>query len=559
MTNLNLLNQFDRIQKILEGRNYPQTILQLVSSGGIKKFPYPQLKRFVVPTQDYYEWAAYCGCLIAKETRVGQSTIQFDALPELDEKIVFRISEQNYIADYISNNLGTFPLPLDAAFPLEKEAIIKGYQIRAEGDYPRGTRQLIVLTHQPIICGDQWISGLQRTTVLAANKTQNPLQWDVLLQEPLDTVIVDGQQILVQASAAVYWESLPVEIGPCWLTLPNITHLQTSGAIPLAFVRFKAGNTILRTIITQSPMIQIANAGITADSWSTAHITKGHADYFNGVAKLVPGTEGFVGRLNFLDSLNGSDIQTWLLNIRAEIAGKLIIRTNTSEKSFELIQGLQQLRFDVAALAINWIEIYSDVKVYLGEITASLQISNVDVAIHLFNQEYLGSHIFGRPTLNSIVKSAAVTWARNGETQANAGFKVKPLSRFREPVTEIPESTVSILSPLSNASYMAPVTVLFKALALTRSPFNGPYTYTWLFADRTTVEGRIIEKSFTALNAGYQSATVVALNKSTGKTCQATVYFTIEAAPSQVLMYHYLGGPFYVYLGIPQPQLGGEE
>jgi hypothetical protein len=199
---------------------------------------------------------------------------------------------------------------------------------------------------------------------------------------------------------------------------------------------------------------------------------------------------------------------------------------------------------------VYWLEIFTDTELNMGEVTPAQQVSNVDIALHVFNQSIIGSHIFSRPTFYSLVMTSSITWAKEGEASTNAGFKTKPVGKLKQSLEKLPVTRVLITSPRYNSTFNVGDDVTFIAEASTSSPYDGPYTFVWTFSDGSTYTGDTIIKNFLVGMVGSQTATLRVLNLTTGLTTTVTVIFEIVNPVYQI--FEYLEDP-YIQINFLEP------
>jgi hypothetical protein len=240
-----------------------------------------------------------------------------------------------------------------------------------------------------------------------------------------DKVVVSKDPIYVQASSTVYWDNIPLDIGPCIVSLPTATHLQKTAASVVNCVQTLSGDRVIRHNLTKKTSFKISTGTIPAQSWSNAQLLEGRYDYLPGLAHFVPKPNA-IAKLTFLDSLSGVDINKWTCTVRAEQPGHIIFLFKGKQQKFDLVRGLNSLVIEVPQEDFSWVEISTDTEIYVGGLNSTDQVSHLNLALHVFKSENLGSHIFGRPSLHSLIKDPSLTWARVGLSGVNRGYTLTP-------------------------------------------------------------------------------------------------------------------------------------
>lgn len=241
----------------------------------------------------------------------------------------------------------------------------------------------------------------------------------------VDNIIQNKDPIYAQASAALYWDSIPLNIGPCVVNLPTVTHLQKSNASVVNCVQTLSGTRIVRNYLTKTSRFKISTGTIHAQSWLNAQILEGKFDYLPGLAHFIP-TPQAIAKLTFLDELSGTDIIKWTASVQTEEIGYITFLFKNRRQRFDLVKGLNPIVIEVPQENFSWVEVSSNVSCYLGGLNSTDQVSHLNLALHVFKSEKLGSHIFGRPSIHSIIKDPSLTWAKVGTCGVNRGYTLTP-------------------------------------------------------------------------------------------------------------------------------------
>jgi hypothetical protein len=445
LQNLSLYGKHEKLKTLLNQRSFSLTSLQLATPGAIKRFPVASLSRFILPTVNPKQVASYAGSFLSASTAIGGNKLSLDYLPDLGDNLNLNIQGQIISTKSVQSTTATLRQTCIKDLAKGDQALIDSYWISVQGTYPEGTQQLVILSPQPIFCGDQLVFYSGSTsfpvTVFKATKTQTVDQWDVELEAAIPFDLNNEDKILIQASSCCYWKDIPLSVGPCRLTLPAITHLENSQAIVVSYVKLKSGSNVIKSFYTADDTIQIVQCGIPAHSWNSAIVYEGAVDYCNGIAHLIPKLGGrCFARIKFMDTLVTEEQDTWSININCFQDGRLtLLVDDRAIKTFDLKRGIQSLYFQLEPQSFSSLAINTTASLTLGQI-GSNQISSVDVAIHVFNQEYLGSHIIAAPAIVGLLRDASLTWAKVGTARTNAGFTVSPFgSSYVTPIKE-PES-----------------------------------------------------------------------------------------------------------------------
>ena len=260
--------------------------------------------------------------------------------------------------------------------------------------------------------------------------------------------------IHVQTSSSVYWDSIPLDIGPCVVTFPTATHLQKTNASIVNCVQTLSGNTLVSHNLTKKKSFKISTGTIPAHSWLNAYHIQGKFEYLPGLAHFIPINQA-TSRLTFLDAISGIDINKWAVTVKAERPGFIVFIFKNYNQRFDLVTGLNPLVINLPQENFSWVEISTNTEIYLGGLNSIDQVSHLNVAMHVFQSENLGSHIFGRPTIQSLIRDPSLTWAKVGLSGVNRGFTLTPakgdytiLSPISKPIS--PNKVQTLLPPIIN-------------------------------------------------------------------------------------------------------------
>lgn len=422
-------SRIDQILKILKNKNYPITDLGFRGIGGVKKYPYPNLERFVIYGSNSGEWVTYAGAVLNSDATEGENILSQDGVVDMPSDGRVNINGYSLFADRLTPISAVLNDYLTTDFISGTHVLLDGYSIITQGTYHVGDRQLVVETSLPVMPGDQWAIpsqfGVLQTTVISANKTSNPDQWDVIIEDKLDTELPTRSKIMVQASSAVHYSKIPLEM-PCWLCLPITTHLQSCSTVFASYVQLKNGEQIVKTIFSPSNVLEIPNVGIPSRCWDSARISQGQVTYQAGLASFVPISGKFSASLPLSSGFDGAEIGKWRFNISTEFSGFLTITVGSRSETFELSPGIQTVSFDVPSERVYEIELISNVPFSLAEILPEKPISYASVSLMVFTQNHLGSHVIASPVVMDMLLDPSLTWMKVGSCRANAGYKPNP-------------------------------------------------------------------------------------------------------------------------------------
>lgn len=432
--NINGLSKIEAIKKLIEQKSYISTSVEFTNAGKIKNFPVAKQGRFVTLTSDFYQVSTRPGALLIKNGFVGEKSLTFDYLPDFRGLVSFNFYSDYLTARSVEDNVAYFDNPLKTNLNENSPAIFESYTVQSDGTYPIGTFQLAIISSLPIIIGDQLSfynqeGTIHRSIVQKARKTQNENQWDVTLDNFIPFVIEDGSDIFVDTSAVQYWESIPLDHGPCLLQLPIATHktFANSDEIPVSYVVLKRGNEVQSSFYISENVVQIPNVNIPSSAWLSSLVMEGNIDYEGGTAYFKPKEDGdFYSKLNFIDSLDGSRIGSWQFNVNCLNKGTVTIKVNDTFMVYQVNPGLQTLTFDVPSEKINFIDFICDVQLSFGGIICKNAVSSLNLAIHLFSPKTLGSHIIGRPSFIGLLTDSSLVWGSESNSGVDKGFSLKP-------------------------------------------------------------------------------------------------------------------------------------
>jgi hypothetical protein len=239
-------------------------------------------------------------------------------------------------------------------------------------------------------------------------------------------VLTNNAFISVQVSSSVYWESIPVE-GPAILSLPVATHLKDSKAIVVNCIQYASFSEVIHSVFSNDRRFKISSGQIFAHSWLNAQRIEGFIDYIPGSIRFVPKETGWlIAKLHFLDTINGLEVAGWTTNITAAAAGRINFNISGFMQGFDLVKGTQQITVFCPNQDLSWIEVSTNTQLVMGGLTSIDQISHVNLAMHVFNTDHLGSHVFGRPSLHCLIKDPSLTWAKTGLSGVNRGYTLTP-------------------------------------------------------------------------------------------------------------------------------------
>jgi hypothetical protein len=283
-------------------------------------------------------------------------------------------------------------------------------------------------------------------------------------RNPYEVLLANKDMIQVIASSSMYWDSIPVD-GPCIVSLPIATHLQNEKFTKvICYIQTLSGKNVVTQQLTLGKTFKVSTGIIPAASWSTAQIIEGLYEYLPGLAHFIP-TPKVVAKLTFLDSISGKDINTWKISLKAASIGNIIFYfPNNYKQKIKLHAGLNTLIVNVPQEDFSWVEIFSDVEIYLGSFNSASQISYLNLAMHVYKSTNLGSHIFGRPSLHSLVRDPSLTWSKVGLCKVNSGYTLTPSSDDYE-ILKI-QPTIAHLRDYTRALLITPTILNF-------TPING--------------------------------------------------------------------------------------
>ena len=177
-----------------------------------------------------------------------------------------------------------------------------------------------------------------------------------------------------------------------------------------------------------------------------------------------------------------------------------------------------------------------DVPISFGGITCTNGISNIDVSIHLFNPLTMNSHVIGRPGLIELLPSPTISWAVEGKSGVDRGYKLKPA---KPRVQTEPTQIVSIKK--NQNIFLTPVVAqvlngatLDFTVSFTDSEYYESFTVELIGTDSTdggnnavpfasTVSTAGTTITLTAGNAG-ETAKLKVTSEKTGKVAISDIY-----------------------------------
>ena len=552
-------SKIEAIKKLIEQRSFISTQVNFTGVGKVKSFPAAKLGRFVRPSGDFYQVVTRPGAYVSKKLFVGEGSVEFDNLPSFDGAVSFGFSNTIATASSISKNTAYFKNPMGFSAEIKDPSIFQSYSMEVQGTYNNGEKQLVFTSSLPLVIGDQILVsdniGNSARVVIKNSINTNPNQWNVTLDSPIPFKIEDGSQVFVDASSVQYWESIPIDMGPCVLQLPIATHrtFADSQEVPISYVRLKNGDKEVEGFYISENSLQIPQANIPTSAWLAAAVIAGSRDYKDSCVEFIPELppmtpplmkemrhpeKEFYVKLSFLDALNGTRINSWQFNINSYDAGKIYIKVNDLIKDYMVQPGLQTLFFEVPNEPINFIDIMGNTRISLGSVVCTNAVSNVDVAIHLFGAITLNSHVIGRPGLMEVIPSPATTWAAEGKAGVDRGYKLNPSVRRTNSVVQesinIKKDQNIFLTP-PTAQILQGGTRSFT-VSFTESNHYESFTTNLIgtdstdggdqavdFASTVSVNGTTL--TFTAGNAGETAKLKVTSNE-TGKVAISDIYVT---------------------------------
>lgn len=449
-------SKIEAIKRLIEQRSFVSTQVNFTGVGKIKNFPAAKSSRFVRPSSDFYQVITRPGAYLAKKLLPGESSIEFDNLPNFGGSVSFGFFNTIATASSVSKNTAFFKNSLSFNAEIKDPTIFQSYSVTVQGTYNNGENEIVFISSLPLVIGDQILisdnSGNSVRTVIKNSVNTNPNQWKVTLDSPLPFKIEDGSEVFVDASSVQYWESIPIDMGPCILQLPIATHktFADSQDIPISYVRLKNGKNEIEGFYISENTFQISQVNIPSSAWLTATVIAGSLDYrdscveflpefpkqnsplmremggMRGMEEMHPSEKEFYAKLSFLDALNGTRIQSWQFNINSYDHGNVYIKVNDVIKNYDVQPGIQTLFFEVPNEPINFIDIMGTVKISMGSVVCTNSVSNIDVAIHLFSAVTLNSHVIGRPGLMEVIPNPTTTWASEGVSGVDRGYKLNP-------------------------------------------------------------------------------------------------------------------------------------
>jgi hypothetical protein len=430
-------SRFDKLDTLVKGKSFAATDASLRGVGAIKRFPEANLDRFVLRGSQDGDLIAYPGMTTTRVAYAGESFLGYESVFKMGYPASMTILGQPVSASLTSSLGAQLETPAPVDIPASSEVVIDGYTLFCEGTYPVGSRAWTIRSPLNVLRGDQWIiNGNQNgvpvsysTTVQDAFKTQNADQWNVQVIDPIPFVLDRNSSILVQSSAAVQWDNIPLSKGPCWLSLPIATHIQNSNASSVAYVRLKSADRVVVEYFTFDPILTISLVSIPSQTWVTSRVDSGTADFQAGAVRLVPSGRFMSSRLTFEAPLEGDLIQQFKMSIKADFPGRVVFRTDSIEKVFDIQPGIQTLVVPVQG-TLTFIEIQNTVEILLGDISPATVASTVDVTLHAFSADGLASHVFQKPSLIGLILEPSLTWAREGLCLSDAGFRTFPGQRL---------------------------------------------------------------------------------------------------------------------------------
>ena len=442
--NISGLSRVEAIKKLIEQKSYISTPVEFTNVGKIKNFPAAKQSRFVTLTSDFYQVTTRPGALLIKNAFIGEKNLTFDYLPDFQGLVSFNFYNNYLTAKSVQDSVAYFDNPLKINLNENSPAIFESYTVQSDGEYPVGVLQLAIISSLPIIIGDQLSfpnqdGTIHRSIVQKARKTQNPNQWDVTLDNLIPFVVEDNSDIFVDTSAVQYWESIPLDAGPCLLQLPIATHktFANSDEIPVSYVVLKSGNQKQSSFYISENVVQIPNVNIPSSAWLSSLVMEGKIDYEGGTAYFKPKDGGdFYAKLNFIDALDGTRIANWQFNVSCLNSGTVTIKVNDSFIVYSVRPGIQTLLFSVPSEKINFIDFICDVELSFGGIICENAVSSLDLAIHLFSPKTINSHIIGRPSLMGLLTDPSLVWGSEGLAGVDKGFSLKP-SNVRPRIYEV--------------------------------------------------------------------------------------------------------------------------
>lgn len=424
-----MLSKLDKISQFLKKKNYPLTDLGLRGIGGIKKYLYADEERFVIFGSNPGEWVTYAGGILNTPVYLGGSLISWDTGISLPADGRVTLAGSSYQVENVNSNFANLSELVSKQVDSGTHALLDGYSILVQGSYQTGNKALTVISKVPVVCGDQWSIpsqyGVLQTTVTSTIKTTNTDQWDVLIQDPLDTDLKTNTKIMVQAISAVVYNHIPLEM-PCWLALPITTHLQECPTPFAGYVRLMAGDRVVKTLFTPESVVEVPNVEIPSRCWSGAHISQGIFRFQESQAYFEPSQGKVAANLSFCSSFNGSEIEVWKFNLSTNFSGLLTIKVGSRSETYNLKPGIQTLLFNVPDERVFGIEIQSNVPFTLADISPKNPVNNISLSLMVFPQNYLGSHVISGPVVMDMIPDPKLIWLKVGAGRANAGFKVNP-------------------------------------------------------------------------------------------------------------------------------------
>ena len=543
---LNIVGQskIEAIRRLIDQKSYVATAVEFTGTGRVRSFPASKLGRFVIPTSDFYQVATRPGAYIAKNALIGENNVSFDYLPNFDRSVSFNFYTTIITAPTVQNNGAYFDTSLKLNLNKNDVAIFESYSIELDGDYGPGTRQMAFFSSLPIVIGDQFLlsdnaGNTHRSVVKNAVKTLNENQWNVTLDNVIPFSLIDGSEVFVEASSVQYWESIPIDMGPCSLQLPITTHRTFSETEELAisYVRLKNGSLETESFYISETTLQIPNVNISSSAWLSSVVLEGSVDYQNGCSQFIPKFGGeFYAKLSFIDALDGNRIQSWQFKLNCLDKGRVSIKVNDTTQAYDVKKGLQTVLFNVPNEKISFIDFMCDVPISFGGITCTNGISNIDVSIHLFNPLTMNSHVIGRPGLIELLPSPTISWAVEGKSGVDRGYKLKPA---KPRVQTEPTQIVSIKK--NQNIFLTPVVAqvlngatLDFTVSFTDSEYYESFTVELIGTDSTDGGNNAVPFASTASTAGTtitltagnagETAKLKVTSEKTGKVAISDIY-----------------------------------
>lgn len=428
-----LQSRFDKIEALVKSKGYAASDISLRGIGVVKRFPELSQSRFALQGSQAGDLVAYPGMLSTKDLRRGEDFLAYESAFRMGYPANLSAAGHSLAATQTSSLGAGLEFSSQVDVPTGSEILISNYTLKCLGTYPAGTRALTVESPLPVLRGDQWIVwGSQNghpishsTTVQDAFRTSNLDQWNVTVLDPIPLVVNSATNILVQASAAVQWDSVPLTKGPCWLTLPIATHIRDSNSPSVAYVRLKSSDRVIVDYFTFDPILTISLVPIPSQAWLASRVAGGVADFQAGIVRLVPTESSMSSRLVFEAPLEGDLMEHLKVSVKALLAGRLVFKCDSTEMAFQIQPGIQTLSIPIQG-DLTFIEITNDVEISLGDISPRSVATAVDVTLHVFSAEGLASHVFQKPHLLGLFRDPSLTWAREGLSSCDAGFCTTP-------------------------------------------------------------------------------------------------------------------------------------